>query len=200
MSAEGSSPSSAAKASEAKPHTPLWLRLASTAFWTFLTISSISLFPVAALVWLVTLPFDRRKVVLHQFTCFWGSIYTWLNPAWPVTIAGREHIDSKTAYVMVANHQSLLDILVLFRLFRHYKWVSKAANFRIPWIGWNMRMNGYIELRRGNPESIAKMMQACADNLARGSSVMLFPEGTRSRDGRLKAFKHGAFLVTKRRR
>ena len=53
-------------------------------------------------------------------------------------IEGREHIQPGEAYVMVANHQSLLDILVMFRLFNHYKWVSKIENFRLPLIGWNM--------------------------------------------------------------
>ena len=125
------------------------------AFMTFL------LFPIAALVWAVTAPFDRRLVALHRFTCFWASLYTWLNPAWPVQVIGREKIRPDVAYVMVANHQSLLDILVLFRLFRHFKWVSKIENFRIPFIGWNMSLNRYIKLRRGDRASVASMMSAC---------------------------------------
>jgi 1-acyl-sn-glycerol-3-phosphate acyltransferase len=96
---------------------------------------------------------------------------------------------------MVANHQSLLDILVLFRLFRHFKWVSKIENFRVPFIGWNMRLNRYIELRRGDRESVERMMQACERTLAEGNSIMMFPEGTRSPDGRLRAFKPGAFTL-----
>ena len=131
--------------------------------------------------------------MLHQFTCFWASLYTWLNPAWPVRVEGREHIRRDATYVMVANHQSLLDILVLFRLFVHFKWVAKIELFTIPCIGWNMSLNRYVQLRRGDPESIAHMMRTCEERLAEGSSVMLFPEGTRSADGRLKPFKHGAF-------
>jgi 1-acyl-sn-glycerol-3-phosphate acyltransferase len=178
---------------------PLWLRLASTAFWLFITFSSIALFPLAALIWLVTAPFDRRKVVLHRFTCLWASLYTWLNPAWPITIEGRENIRRGVPYVMVANHQSLLDILVLFRLFTHFKWVSKIENFRVPCIGWNMRLNRYIPLRRGDTRSIAEMMDTCAHTLEEGSPIMMFPEGTRSRDGRLRPFKHGAFTLAKRK-
>ena len=67
-------------------------RIFSLVFWSFLTTSSIPLFPVAVLIWAVTAPFDRRWVALHRFTCFWASLYTWLNPAWPVTIEGRERI------------------------------------------------------------------------------------------------------------
>ena len=167
--------------------------LLSTLFWLFLAVSSILLFPVALLVWAVTAPFDRKLRLLHLFTCFWASLYTWTNPAWPVRIEGRQHIRPDEAYVMVANHLSLLDILVLFRLFRHFKWVSKAENFRIPCIGWNMRLNGYIELRRGERASVIEMMRACERTLAEGSSIMMFPEGTRSTTGRMRAFKPGAF-------
>jgi len=106
-------------------------RVFSILFWGFLTASSIALFPVAVATWLLTLPFDRRKVVLHRFTCFWGSLYTWCNPAWPVEIDDLHKIRRDETYVMVANHQSLLDILVLFRLFTHFKWVSKVENFRV---------------------------------------------------------------------
>ena len=170
-------------------------RLGSLVFWAFLTTSSILLFPVAVLVWAVTLPFDRRKVVQHQFTCFWASLYSWFNPVWRVRVEGREQVRPGATYVMVANHQSLLDILVMFRLFVHFKWVSKIENFRIPCVGWNMRLNQYIELRRGDKQSIGAMMSAASRTLDAGSSIMMFPEGTRSADGRLKAFKHGAFTL-----
>jgi 1-acyl-sn-glycerol-3-phosphate acyltransferase len=172
----------------------------SLVFWIFLTASSILLFPLALALWAVTAPFDRRLVVLHRFTCFWASLYSWLNPAWRVHIEGRERIRPGAAYVMVANHQSLLDILVLFRLFAHFKWVSKIENFRVPCIGWNMWLNRYIPLRRGDRQSVAEMMRACERTLAEGSSIMMFPEGTRSKDGRLQTFKPGAFALALRAR
>lgn len=170
-------------------------RIGSVLFWAFLVASSLALFPVALLIWALTAPFDRRKRALHQFTCFWASLYTWLNPAWRVRVEGREKIRRNATYVMVANHQSLLDILVLFRLFTHFKWVSKIENFRVPCIGWNMSLNGYVKLKRGDKQSIGEMMSACARELDLGSSIMMFPEGTRSPDGRLRAFKHGAFTL-----
>jgi 1-acyl-sn-glycerol-3-phosphate acyltransferase len=169
--------------------------IGSILFWAFLVVTSVLLFPVAVAIWLVTLPFDPRKAALHQFTCFWASLYSWFNPAWSVRVSGREHVRSDVAYVMVANHQSLLDILVLFRLFRHFKWVSKIENFRLPFIGWNMRLNRYIQLVRGDKQSIGAMMSDCARTLDEGSSIMMFPEGTRSADGHLKVFKHGAFTL-----
>src|SRR5712691_7899832 len=167
----------------------------SMLFWSFVVVSSLLLFPVAVLIWAMTAPFDRRRALLHQFTCFWASLYSWFNPAWPVRIEGREKIRPGTAYVMVANHQSLLDILVLFRLFVHFKWVSKIEVFRIPCVGWNMRLNRYIALRRGDRASVTQMMEACARTLAERSSIMMFPEGTRSATGQLQRFKPGAFAL-----
>lgn len=168
-------------------------RACSTLFWAFVTVSSVLLYPVAVVIWAATVLFDRRLVLLHRFTCWWASLYTWLNPVWSVTVDGRDKIARRTTYVMVANHLSLLDILVLFRLFRHFKWVSKIENFRVPFIGWNMRLNRYIPLRRGDRESVIEMLAACERTLGEGSSIMMFPEGTRSPTGELRPFKPGAF-------
>ena len=98
--------------------------------------------------------------------------------------------------MLVSNHQSLGDILVLFGLWRPFKWVSKASNFNIPFIGWNMRLNRYVQLVRGDKESIATMMRTCEEWLRRGVPLLLFPEGTRSPDGQVKAFKDGAFRLS----
>jgi len=178
----------------------LWQRFSSLVFWAFLVSSSIALFPFAVLVWAATVLFDRRLVLLHRFTCFWASLYTWVNPQWPMTIAGREKIRDDTTYVMVANHLSLLDILVLFRIFKHFKWVSKIENFRVPCVGWNMTLNRYVKLRRGDRESVKQMMAACEQTLRSGSSIMMFPEGTRSKTGVLQPFKTGAFELALRTR
>ena len=97
--------------------------------------------------------------------------------------------------MMVANHQSLGDILVLFGVKRHFKWVSKASVFNLPFIGWNMSLNAYVRLVRGDRASIDAMLGDCRAHLGAGSAIMMFPEGTRSRDGEIKAFKHGAFSL-----
>jgi 1-acyl-sn-glycerol-3-phosphate acyltransferase len=177
----------------------IWF-LCSIAFWSFLFVSSVLLFPVAALIWAVTTPFDPRKRLLHRFTCFWASLYTWFNPAWPVTVEGREKALTDCPTVMVANHLSLLDILVMFRTFLHFKWVSKIEVFRVPFIGWNMALNGYIKLKRGDRASVVQMLRRCEEVLAGGNSVMMFPEGTRSPSGEMRDFKTGAFEIAIRTR
>ena len=174
----------------------LWLL--SLTFWGFLGASSISLFPLAVLLFLTTVLFDKRRVLMHRFTSFWASLYTWLNPAWPVRIHGRRRLYEAGPAVIVANHLSLLDILVMFRLQTHFKWVSKQENFKVPFVGWNMTMCGYIPLRRGTATSVAAMMRLCDDALSGGSSIVMFPEGTRSATGRLRSFKSGAFEIARR--
>ena len=173
-------------------------RLISIGIIAFIGIAAALLFLVALVIWLLTVCFDRRLVVLHMFTSFWASLYLWVVPAWKVTLSGREKIRRGATYMVVSNHQSQLDILVAFRLFFPFKWVSKAAVFKLPFIGWNMVLNRYIKIRRGKKDSVAQMMKACERNLAAGNSVYFFPEGTRSNTGILRPFKHGAFKLAKK--
>lgn len=173
-------------------------RFISFAFIVFIGISSAFFYILALLVWLLTVLFDRRLVVLHMVTSFWASIYLWLMPAWSVSVSGREKIDWAKTYMVVSNHQSQLDILVAFRLFFPFKWVSKAEVFKLPFIGWNMVLNRYIKIVRGDKASVQKMLAACADAIRKGSSVFFFPEGTRSRTGRVKPFKPGAFILARK--
>lgn len=165
----------------------------STLYWLFVVVVAAALFPVAAAIRVVTAPFDRRRAVLHAFTCVWAAVYTWCNPAWRVRVRGRQHLRGGRTCVMVANHLSVVDIFVLHRLFVHFKWVSKIENFRLPFIGWNMVLNGYVAVRRGDRDSVVAMLAACRRLLHEGNSIMMFPEGTRSKTGECKAFKPGAF-------
>lgn len=169
------------------------LRPLSYAYWALIGVTCPIFFVGALLIWLVTLPLDRRKVVLHMYSCAWAVFYVAINPMWKLRVTGREHLPWRGGAVIAANHSSLIDILVVFGLFRPFKWVSKAENFKIPFVGWNMRLNGYVSLVRGDRESIVKMLAQCSRLLEQGNPVLFFPEGTRSQDGRLRPFKDGAF-------
>jgi 1-acyl-sn-glycerol-3-phosphate acyltransferase len=171
------------------------LRILSYAYWALIAVTCPVFFAGAVLIWLLTLPFDRRKVLLHQYSCAWAVFFIVINPLWKVRVTGREHLHWRGPAVLAANHASLIDILVLFQLFRPFKWVSKAENFKLPFIGWNMRLNGYVPLVRGDKASIIEMLARCSKLLAKGSPVLFFPEGTRSQDGVLRPFKDGAFKL-----
>ena len=173
-------------------------RIIAVFFIAFVAATSAFFFCVALIIWLFTVLFDKRLVLLHLFSSFWASVYLWAMPAWSVRVQGRDTVRLRDRYVIVSNHQSVLDILVAFRLFFPFKWVSKAEVFKIPFIGWNMYLNRYIKLKRGDKRGIAKMFVDCEKALAEGNSLFVFPEGTRSETGSLKPFKSGAFILAKK--
>jgi 1-acyl-sn-glycerol-3-phosphate acyltransferase len=117
---------------------------------------------------------------------------------WRIDISGLKNIRRKQPYIIVSNHQSALDILLLYRLLTHFKWVAKKELFRVPIIGWNLWLNRYITIDRNSPKDAIRMIKRASEHLNMGSSVLLFPEGTRTTDGRVKRFKDGAFLLAKK--
>lgn len=170
-------------------------RFVSLVNWLFVLLTFITFFPIACIIWALTVLFDKKLRILHLFTSFWGVSFVWINPFLRIKIEGREKIQSGTTYVMVCNHQSLLDIMVLFRIFTHFKWVAKKELFKIPIVGWTMTLNGYVKVDRAHKSSHIKMLKECESNLERGNSMMIFPEGTRSEDGQIQTFKEGAFKL-----
>lgn len=167
--------------------------LVSLYFWCGLFLFSAVLFPFSFVIWLLTVLFDRRLFILHKYTCLWSTIVLSLNPIWKIRVTGKDKIGKGVTYVMVSNHQSGLDIIVLYKLWVHFKWVAKRSIYYYPFLGWNMWLNKYIALDRGKNSSMRKMMADVDKTLKSGNSVMIFPEGTRSRTGKLQPFKTGAF-------
>lgn len=166
-------------------------------FWVWISSMAFILlaFPVAVLLWLISLPFDSRRLMNNQWMIIQGIVLTKMSPFWKVTVEGRDKIDRKQAYVIIPNHQSMLDI-VFFNMLRHrLRWVSKSEIFRVPLVGLEMRMVKYISIERGNKQSVIKMMEECTSSLHDGISVVIFPEGTRSPDGEIGKFKPGAFQL-----
>jgi 1-acyl-sn-glycerol-3-phosphate acyltransferase len=114
-----------------------------------------------------------------------------------VRFSGKQNVETNRAYVMVCNHQSLGDILVLGGTYFSFKWVSKKSVFKLPLIGWAGGVCEYIPIVRGDKTSAEQMIADCRKWLARGISVLIFPEGTRSVDGEIGPFKTGAFRVAR---
>lgn len=114
----------------------------------------------------------------------------------PVKVKGREHIDKHTSYVFVANHQGAFDIfLILGFLGRHFKWMLKASLRHAPIIGRACHDAGYIFVDKSGPKAIKSTIDRAGKILQGGTSLVVFPEGSRSWDGRMSTFKKGAFQL-----
>lgn len=163
--------------------------------WFVLGVIVIIWVPLVALVWVVTVPFDRGRYwpgYLFRKLCV---VHNWCNPLWKFRTSGTMIRDPRRPYVVISNHESFVDMLLISHLPWEMKWLSKESIFKIPLVGWLMTMAGDIRLIRGDKSSIVSAMRGCDDRLSKHTSVMLFPEGTRTRDGSLGEFKDGAFRI-----
>ncbi len=155
----------------------------------------VILFPFTFIIWLFTLPFDRKRTVVHWILVYQSVAISHMIPIWKVKIEGNKKIKKDITCVIISNHQSVLDILLLNGLKMRFKWISKIETYKIPIIGWYLKMAGYITVDRGNSESKEEMLEKSYRCLKDGISIMIFPEGTRSADGQIGFFKRGAFQL-----
>lgn len=113
-----------------------------------------------------------------------------------VKVRGAEQLDPGRTYVWTANHQSYLDIPVVFAwLPADFRIMAKASLFHFPFLGWHLRRSGHMPVERDNPTRAARSLLAAASHVRRGTAVFIFPEGGRSPDGQLREFRAGAFLL-----
>ncbi|PRP78444.1 chloride channel protein [Planoprotostelium fungivorum] len=139
--------------------------------------------------------FDKTKYVhgrLFRGSSVWSA---WFNPLWDFKVSGKIPQIWPERTVCVANHLSLADPSLLSHLPWEMKYMSKASVRLIPVVGWSMYIAGDCFVRRGNKESARAAIKKMADWLSIGANVMIFPEGTRTRDGSLGEFKDGAFRL-----
>ena len=152
-------------------------------------------FPVTFIVWLIVLPFDRNRTVTHWMLIYQALIVSHIMPIWKIKVEGREKAIPGITYVIISNHQSILDILLINCLRYRFKWISKIEVNKVPFLGWYLKMADYISVDRGNKESKEKMMVEAYKCLKKNISIMIFPEGTRSADSEISFFKRGAFQL-----
>lgn len=155
----------------------------------------VFLFPPTFIIWLLVFPFDRERVVIHWILIYQSIVITRLIPIWKIKIEGREKAVRGTTYVIISNHQSLVDTLLINGLRYKFKWISKIENMNVPVLGWYLRMAGYIIVDRDNEESKIGMLEKSLNCLKKGISIMIFPEGTRSPDKEIGFFKRGGFQL-----
>lgn len=151
--------------------------------------------PFAAILFALTAPFDKGRYAAGRFFRLLGVLSVKLNPLWKFSVSGTMIRDPRRPYVAVSNHESYADIFLISHLPWEMKWMSKETMFKIPCFGWMMRMAGDIQVVRGDRKSVVLAMRAARDRVSKKVSVMMFPEGTRSRDGELLPFKDGAFRL-----
>lgn len=167
--------------------------IAAVGYFVVALLLLVSL-PIEALLYAVTLPFDRSRIVTGKYIRWVGRRIAGCYPPWRLRVEGRWPAEGG-GFVVVANHQSILDILLLSHVPHEMKWIAKEELFRVPWVGWMLRMSGDIAIRRGERDSGLEALGRAREYLARGVPVMIFAEGTRSRDGKLLPFKSGAFRL-----
>lgn len=155
----------------------------------------VILFIAMAFFSVLLYPFDRKRKIVHSQCFWWSDALTALNPYWDVKVNGLENIDHHRTYVVVSNHQSLADIVLMYKTKMQFKWVAKDSLFKIPVLGWNMMLARHIRLRRGDFSSIKTVYRQAAEWLRKDMSVVFFPEGTRSSDSGIGEFQNGAFKL-----
>lgn len=140
--------------------------------------------------------FDPNGKHVYRISQFWAwSILRAGGVA--LRVEGLERLDPDRQYVFMVNHQSNVDIPVLIRSFPMFqlRWMAKKELLWVPFFGWAMWASKHITVDRSNPSDALKSLQRAKARIAAGISVVVFPEGTRSRDGQLLPFKKGGFLL-----
>ena len=163
--------------------------------WLVLGLTIIVIVPLVAITRLVTAPFDPGRYHAGRLFRQIGVIHPLLTPMWKFRVTGEVPADPRRPYVVVANHESFVDILLICHVPMEMKWMSKTEFFKIPLLGWAMQMAGDIRLDRSDKDARAQALIECRDRLDKKVSVMIFPEGTRSQSGELGEFRDGAFRI-----
>nr|DAD42393.1 TPA_asm: hypothetical protein HUJ06_000623 [Nelumbo nucifera] len=164
-------------------------------FYAVTAVVAIFMFVFMLVIHPFVILFDRyRRKAHHLIAKTWATLTVF--PFFKVEFEGLENLPSPdTPAVYVSNHQSFLDIYTLLILGRSFKFISKTGIFAFPVIGWAMFLMGTIPLKRMDSRSQMDCLKRCMDLVRKGASVFFFPEGTRSKDGKIGAFKKGAFSI-----
>ena len=167
----------------------------SMIFWVYFFFFSLAFVLGVFILYPISHFLTKGDRLNHFLGCVWGYWSLAANPFWKIQFIGREKIRRDQTYVLVSNHQSLFDIMILYGLFCHFKWLAKKSLTRVPIIGWGLHLNHYVLVKRGDQESRHQALDQCRKWLRNGVSILIFPEGTRSKTGELQEFHAGAFRL-----
>jgi len=165
--------------------------------WTWLSFALVSTvgFFICLVILALTWPIDPTRRWTGRGIRITGHSMMSAVPAWRFTIQGSLPDRLPERCVCVCNHRSNIDPFVLTRLPWEMKFLAKSKLFQIPIVGWGIFIAGDIPLVRGSTRSAKQAMRRAAWYIERGMPVLIFPEGTRSLDGKLLPFKDGAFRL-----
>ena len=150
---------------------------------------------VLGIVAIATAFIVRKEDPVHRIAALWAKLILFASRT-RVTVNGLSNIDASKSYIYMCNHQSNFDIPVLLaHLPVQFRWLAKAELFKIPIFSHGMRSAGYISIDRFNQASAFESISEAARRIKAGVSVMIFPEGTRSRDSKIRPFKKGGFVL-----
>ncbi|MBI3317216.1 MAG: 1-acyl-sn-glycerol-3-phosphate acyltransferase [Candidatus Omnitrophica bacterium] len=163
--------------------------------WTVLyTMIMFSFFTLP--YWFICFLADPLKRGMHGIAMIWAKGLLYPSPFTKFKVYGLKTLDPKKTYIIIANHQSMLDILVVLAVIPlQFRFVAKRELFKIPFLGWHMALSGYLALERSDRRSAEKVMHQVCELVKKDIGILFFPEGTRSLDGEIKTFKNGAFRV-----
>lgn len=180
-------------------HDRMLTAVVSIIYYLVLLAWSLAYFIFMLVLFAVTAPFDSERRALHGASRLWARSMFRLNPLWRVRVEGAGNIVRGQAYVVTVNHQSMVDIpLMYFLPWLNFKWVAKRSVYRWPLFGVVLWLHGDITVDTGGSvRRTLDFMKEGLERLSRGTSVVIFPEGTRSRDGEVHNFKEGAFMLAK---
>lgn len=173
----------------------LGARIGSAVIWAIWLLFTALWTPVVAVVYLLTAWWDRRRFWAGSTFRLGAKILIALNPWWHCRMEGEPPARDLHPFVAISNHESMADILIIGTLPWEMKWMSKESIFRIPFLGWMMRMAGDVSVKRNSVKSRGEAYAKTRQWIERGSSVMIFPEGTRSRTREMLPFRNGAFRL-----
>ena len=163
-----------------------------TAFIILWVVVATAVLGIAAIV--VSF-FTRTGNPVHIIARIWARSILTVSRV-PVRVSGLSNIEPGQSYIYMANHQSNFDIPVLLGYLPvQFRWLAKAELFKIPVFGRAMLGAGYVKIDRFDQQSAFKSIDEAAQRMKNGVSVMIFPEGTRSRDGNIRPFKKGGFVM-----
>jgi 1-acyl-sn-glycerol-3-phosphate acyltransferase len=139
--------------------------------------------------------FDDTGQWQHTFARLWSWLILTTSGI-RTRVEGVENLNPAKPAIYCANHQSAMDIPILFvNLPVQFRFVAKRSLFRMPFMGWHLKRSGHIPVDRERPREAIKSLDAAAEKIRAGSSVILFPEGHRSRNGKMGQFKSGSFYL-----